>query len=75
MKEPRILSVIIETREEGNADVVRVLGVFPKDTPLPPVEDGWTRNVVDCFESVVMRAPGFRFHQPSTETRNARGGK
>ena len=68
MNTPSILSVVIETREEKSADVVRVLGVFRKGETLPPVQEGWTRNVVDCFESIVMRAPGFRIH-PRTDSK------
>lgn len=56
------LLVVLETREEDDLDVVQVVGVFSKPEHVPAPRPGWTRNVVNVFQDVVMCSPAFRFH-------------
>lgn len=62
MSEPRRLKVVLETSEDGESDVVQVVGVYAVDEPVPALRDGWTRTVVGVFEGARMNAPAFRFH-------------
>lgn len=60
MAASEILSVVLSHHEDGNQDVIRVVGVFRQGETRFERKPGHTYNIVDVFLGVSVNAPGFR---------------